>query len=110
MTPHLPSGPAACVLSFLAAALPAQTNVGGSITANARWTLAGSPYVASAEVTVTAGAVLTIDPGVVVQLPATTGITVGSTSGGGTLIARGTVTSPIRFTRIGTGGDWRSIV
>ncbi|MEE4356918.1 MAG: hypothetical protein V2I97_10640, partial [Desulfococcaceae bacterium] len=45
----------------------ADTNVSGSISADTRWNLSGSPYIVTGDVTVEAGMTLTIDPGVQVK-------------------------------------------
>ena len=54
-------------LAFISSALKAQTNVSGAIGTNTVWTLAGSPYRLTADVTVNAGVSLTIQPGVTVE-------------------------------------------
>lgn len=78
------------------AARPA-TIVGGSITTNTDWNIAGSPYLVNSYVDLVAGVTLTIEPGVIV----------GNYSGGGslnynfnvegTLVANGTALLPITF-------------
>ena len=93
-----------------AAALAAQgpTVVGGPVFVDRTLTVAGSPYVASSSILVGFGATLTIEPGVVVEFAAGTGLTVGSASvGSGTLVARGTSAEPVRFTGSGQQpGSW----
>ena len=56
---------AAIVGSFQAAW--ADTNVGGVVSGTATWDAAGNPYVATANVLVAQGALLAINPGVVVK-------------------------------------------
>ncbi|MCA9244326.1 MAG: right-handed parallel beta-helix repeat-containing protein [Phycisphaerales bacterium] len=59
-------------LLVLTSPLAAQTNVSGIITADTTWSMSGSPYILTGDVTVrqTTGAIptLTIEPGVEVQL------------------------------------------
>jgi len=77
---------------------------GTTYTANTEWTVANSPYVLDGNVTVAAGATLTIDPGVIVKFNGqfrTMWID-------GTLNAAGTAASPITFTSYqddSAGGD-----
>ncbi|MEZ5442172.1 MAG: hypothetical protein R3F15_11855 [Lysobacterales bacterium] len=86
------------------------TDVSGDITANTTWTLAASPYNATASVRVINGATLTIEAGVTVFMG--TGTTL--TTMGGRLLAQGTQSSPIVFTSINdqpgmssaAQGDW----
>jgi len=87
----------------------ATTHISGATYAtNTTWTTSGSPYVLDGNVTVSSGATLTIDPGVVVKLNGTLrGVTVN-----GTLSAAGTSTNHIVFTSLqddtiggDTGGD-----
>jgi uncharacterized repeat protein (TIGR01451 family) len=69
--------------------------------------LAGSPYVASGDLTVAAGDVLTIQPGVEVHFAGSFGLTVL-----GDVLANGTAGAPITFTSFLTPaqpGDWLGI-
>lgn len=73
----------------------------GSITEDTTWTLAGSPYTATTDITVLSGVTLTIEPGVTVLFGAGRRMVVN-----GILIAEGTAEQPITFTRSGTSGTW----
>jgi parallel beta-helix repeat protein len=89
------------------AALRADTHVGGDITASTAWDLAGSPYVVDNNVYVYNGARLTIDPGVVVNLPDSRFIQIGrnvnhNATDKGALSANATVANPITFQRTGS--------
>ncbi len=46
---------------------PSATNVSGDIVADTTWTLAGSPWVLTGDITVTVGVTLTVEPGVAVK-------------------------------------------
>lgn len=70
------------------------TNVGGVISADTTWTLAGSPYIVGADLMVANNATLSIAPGVEARFAAGKTLEVGF----GQLIARGTATDNIRFT------------
>ena len=85
----------------------AQTNLtGGSISKDSVWTLAGSPYVVSGNVTLNAGYTLTVDSGVVVQFQSGRYLYVA-----GALIARQAVFTSSKDTAGGTpqSGDWGAI-
>src|SRR6058998_1610485 len=86
---------AAVATAFLicAATLFADTNVSGSIASNTTWTVSGSPYIVTGDVTVNSNVTLTIDPGVTVKFNSGRQLSVN-----GTLTAVGTGTSPIVFT------------
>ncbi len=57
----------------------AQTNVSGTISNNATWTISGSPYTVTGNITVNAGVTLTIETGTVVQFNSGTYIVVYGT-------------------------------
>jgi hypothetical protein len=79
-------------------AAPQGTYVGGHISQDTTWTLAGSPYQVYIEIIVDPGVTLTIDPGVWVQNYAgTTGSTSYIFEVQGTLIANGTLSQTIFF-------------
>jgi hypothetical protein len=82
---------------FIALCSYAQTYVSGGIYANTTWTLAGSPYIVVDTVVVFPGATLTIDPGVVVKFDDNTMLEIRQAG----LIANGTITDSITFTRNG---------
>ncbi|MGK5093617.1 hypothetical protein WDW89_16605 [Deltaproteobacteria bacterium TL4] len=91
------------------------TDVSGIITAETVWTLAQSPYCLTQTVTLSAGARLTIQPGVQVHYayaPQRTLSAVPSLVIQGELIARGTETQMIQFTSARAQpkpGDWGSL-
>ncbi len=95
----------------------AATNVGGTISSDTTWTLTGSPYIVTSSITVqgssSAGATLTIEPGVQVRFNQSTQLTIGGASGNpGALIAQGTAAAPIVFTSnqtTPTAGYWNNI-
>ncbi len=101
-----------------------QTYVGGNITSNTTWTLAGSPYVVTSNLVVSAPdpylptVALKIEAGVEVRFQSGTGLQLGSwipvypcCGNGGRIIAKGSPAQHIRFTADGTGtpGSWRGI-
>ena len=82
------------LLSFYASVFWAQTNVGGHITTNTTWDVAGSPYIILVEdVIVDQGVTLTVEAGVEVQWESF----VVDLLVEGTLIAAGTATDSVRF-------------
>ncbi len=106
-----------CAIAAAAVTLVAfaGTNVGGPITVDTSWTLAGAPYTATSDVTVDAGATLTIESGVTVLMNPGTSLVVRN----GALAAQGTSTAPIVVTShrdvanpdpLPAPGDWGQLV
>ena len=88
-----------------ASILPNASTVGGAITQDTVWNLAGSPYEATSIVTVAANVTLTIEPGVIVRFNPNTRLNVN-----GTLHALGAAGSEITFTgTTPTPGSWNGI-
>ena len=71
-------------------------NVSGAIAADTTWTAAGGPYLVTAPLSINSGATLTVEPGTSIYLGPGVGLTVAA---GGRLLAEGTETRPIYFTR-----------
>ncbi|MEQ8821907.1 MAG: hypothetical protein RLY93_16850 [Sumerlaeia bacterium] len=70
------------------------------------WALADSPISVTQWVTVASGATLTIEPGVVVEMDRSRGITI---SADGSMVARGSVGAPITFVSSAEGSHWSRI-
>jgi hypothetical protein len=103
----LPATLALAVLFICPRLAVAQTFVSGTLSANTTWTLAQSPIVVTGDVIVPVGVTLTIQAGVVVRFEQNLQLGVS-----GTLIARGTAQSKIRFTSTQaqvTAGFWGDI-
>lgn len=100
----------------LATASAAATDVSGTV-ATQTWTLAGSPYVLTGDVTVPVGATLTIEAGVVVRPSPTDGLAAGASPTlvelivNGALVVSGTPESPVSFVPASPTGqhDWYGI-
>ncbi|MFA5772971.1 MAG: right-handed parallel beta-helix repeat-containing protein, partial [Thermoplasmata archaeon] len=109
------SGNKLCKILFLlplllpTANLFAQTPVGGFISTNTTWNLAGSPYIVTGQnIIVSSGVTLTIDAGVTVKFDSTRSIQID-----GTLRAIGTAAQPILITSNTVSpqpGDWGFIL
>ncbi|GAB4015093.1 hypothetical protein GCM10028808_39480 [Spirosoma migulaei] len=80
----------------------ADTPISGSVSGT--WTKAKSPYVLTGTVTIPANQTLTIEPGVLVEMPTWS----QNLDVFGTLIAQGTATDSIRFRGVGGGGNVNS--
>ncbi|MDF1554946.1 MAG: right-handed parallel beta-helix repeat-containing protein [Deferrisomatales bacterium] len=83
----------------------AATSVGGTIAADTSWTLAGSPYVVTSDLTVGANVTLTVEPGVVVKFEVDHRTDIWGQYAytrrmvvSGTLLAVGTAAEPVVFT------------
>lgn len=88
------------------------TQVRDNITRNTEWTKKKSPYVIQGDITISRGAILTIDPGVEVRFGALAGDKAGS---GPNLVVRGglravgSLVAPIYFYPAQKGNIWGSI-
>ena len=99
--------------SFGQTTIPDNTNISGI------WTVANSPYIIEGRAIVSNGQTLTIEPGVEIRLQSSTSPTpawfdygsgnVGVIRVQGEIIANGTTTNPILFTRNNTG-FWGTIL
>lgn len=94
----------AFLLIFLSA--DAQTYVSGGIFTSTVWTLAGSPYIITDDVVVFDDLVLTIEPGVVIQVHPDKRIELRNSR----LVAIGTEAQSILFTCTDASSTWQGIV
>jgi len=88
--------------------------VGEQVKQNAQWKKWAAPYVVtSGTIAVykdaSTASTLTIDPEVTIKFASGAGIQIGDSTNQGALVARGTSTNRITFTRNGTSGTWGSI-
>lgn len=103
----------AILVAGLASTMGADTLVSGTISASATWSLANSPFLVTADVTVqgSPAPTLTIEAGVTVKFNAGTRLMVGNTTAG-KLLAVGKQGKSIKFTAntaSPTGGYWHGI-
>ncbi len=81
---------------------------GGVIAADTTWTAAEGPYNVLSSLTINSGTTLTIQPGTSVYVGSGADVIVAN---GGRLLAEGTVSAPIHFTRApGTTGTWGGLI
>ena len=78
---------------------------GGTLTQDTTLSISGSPYVISADIVVPTGLTLTVEPGVTLRFQAGRSLRVE----GGRLVAEGTLSQPILFTRDGAD-PWGAIL
>ena len=102
----------------LGTAAHADTVISGGNIGNQTWTLANSPYTLQGDVTVLAGATLTIEAGVVVQATASSDAQAAGRNTSrveitvdGALVVQGTSADPVTFKSTSTSnGTWYGIV
>jgi hypothetical protein len=105
------------ILCIFANEAPGQTIVPDSTSVSGTWTRINSPYEINGLATVPMGQTLTIEPGVEIRFKTGTDfkytgdnkVDVGHLTVQGRLIARGTSSQRIVFTRQGTSGNWGCI-
>jgi hypothetical protein len=103
-------------LGLFASSVQAATNVPATILGNPVWTPAGNPYLVNGDVTIAAGATLTIQAGVNVVIAATDAAAAGLDSGrvefivNGSLVVNGTPLQRVTFAPAAGGiGTWAGI-
>ncbi len=85
---------------------PSSNCVSGTLAVDTTWSLANSPIQVCGKVTIASGATLRIDPGVVVELNQGIGLEVAN---GGRVVAEGTETNHVHFTRAPGATAWGGI-
>ena len=94
---------AAALAALLLPATAGATDVIGNLNVDTRWTLAGSPYRLTGDVTVAPQSTLTIEPGVIVEAAVTDALGAGNAATKvelivrGALLADGSAASPVVF-------------
>jgi len=83
-------GMAVAMGTLLTEVAKASTLTNGNVSGT--WTVTGSPYIATADLTVPSGTVLTLQPGVTIEIPSGVNFTVN-----GHIVALGTTSQPISF-------------
>ena len=103
-------------LGLFASSVQAATNVPATILGSPVWTPAGNPYLVNGDVTVAAGATLTIQAGVNVVIAATDAAAAGLDTGrvefivNGSLVVNGTPLQRVTFAPAAGGiGTWAGI-
>ena len=84
----------------------ATTALGGTLSGNTTLTLAGGPYLITSTLTVPSAVTLTIEPGATLYFATGASLNVAA---GGRLLAEGTETQRIRFTRAAGAETWGRI-
>ena len=77
-----------------------------AIISTGTWYAENSPYLVQGRATVPEGQTLTIEPGTLIQLYTGSNATAGRLVVDGTIIAEGTISDTIVFTRYGNNGNW----
>ena len=93
------------VIHLLVLSAKAETFISGVVSAKTTWSLAGSPYIVTANVAIPSGATLAIEAGTTIIFRKETSLLVLE---GGTIRARGSISAPVLFQLdngiTGTGG------
>jgi len=101
-----------CLIQYQSAKAAGPTAIKDPITQSVNWTKENSPYVIQNDVTISKGAILTVEPGTEIQFAAQTS---GNAGGGpnliiqGALKAVGNATAPIMFNPSTPGAAWGAV-
>ncbi|NOY90365.1 MAG: DUF4215 domain-containing protein, partial [Deltaproteobacteria bacterium] len=105
------------LLALAPTSADAQTTIPGGNIINQTWTTAGSPYLVQGDITVPAGAFLTIEAGVEVRASSSDAVSSGTNTSrveiiiNGRFTVNGTAASPALFTSVTTTtGSWYGII